>query len=358
MRPLSRLLCLITTVVVIAAAEQVEVFLPGGESVVGEVMAETEDTISVRRAMNGVVGTMTYQKRQIIKVVSVGDQYQEWLGKTPQTAEAQLDLARWCLGKELRAPARAHAEKALALDPRFTEARRLMAQLGFIQIDGKWTSRDDFLATRGLVEANGRIMTTEQAAGIDGVSKERAAAQLVARQGEGRLAQIDKELAFAKARVDLFAKERPIVQAKAQELETAQKALDAAKKRAVTADERAAAAARGGNQVQGNGKRGGGGNAAVAAQELAHKDYETAQASLRKAEIAAGSAKTRLAEMDRDIPGLHAKVAELGKVRPQALTDSDAAKAKLAEVEVRLQAAMAVIQMPTGLPPELVATAK
>jgi hypothetical protein len=69
-----------------------------------------------------------------------------------------LKIAEWCRERKLRDQAQQHFARILELDPSHEAAR---TGLGFRQKDGQWMTRDDVLASRGLVPYEGRFVTPQ-----------------------------------------------------------------------------------------------------------------------------------------------------------------------------------------------------
>jgi hypothetical protein len=73
-------------------------------------------------------------------------------------------MAEWCRERKLRDEARQHWERILELQPNHDEAR---AALGFRQNDGQWMTRDDVMASRGMVQYEGRFVTPQHVELLD-----------------------------------------------------------------------------------------------------------------------------------------------------------------------------------------------
>jgi hypothetical protein len=89
---------------------------------------------------------------------AVQAEYEKLARSSPDTVEAHLKMAEWCRERKLRADAQRHFERILELDPNHEAAR---AALGFRRQDGQWMTRDDVLASRGLVAYEGRFIAPQ-----------------------------------------------------------------------------------------------------------------------------------------------------------------------------------------------------
>ena len=67
-------------------------------------------------------------------------------------------MAQWCREHDLRDESDEHLERILQLEPDDAEARRL---LGYRQENGRWMSRDEVMASRGMVRYDGRYVTRQ-----------------------------------------------------------------------------------------------------------------------------------------------------------------------------------------------------
>lgn len=80
-------------------------------------------------------------------------EYRQRVAGTPQQAEDQFNLARWCQQSGLRAQARHHLQRTVRIDPTHDRAR---AALGYVSHDGKWVRLEDLQKSRGLVRIAGK----------------------------------------------------------------------------------------------------------------------------------------------------------------------------------------------------------
>lgn len=143
------------------------IVLRGGGQVRGKVTPDPNrpDRVSVLTERGKT--PLSFQKVQVIEVVAEPgplDEYLKQRDATPATAEAQVNLGRWCEGHKLPDLARLHYETALGLDPTFGPAHR---KVGHVLYSGRWLTADALREAQGLVRHKGKWITRDQKAGID-----------------------------------------------------------------------------------------------------------------------------------------------------------------------------------------------
>jgi hypothetical protein len=102
-------------------------------------------------------------------------EYADLARTSPDTIDAHWKLARWCRDHKLRTLSQQHLTRILELDPDHAEARNL---LGFRNKGGRWMTREDLMAARGMIKYEGRYVTRQHV-------------ELVERQKEIDLSQAD-----------------------------------------------------------------------------------------------------------------------------------------------------------------------
>ncbi len=108
--------------------------LKTGGQVEGRLVG-TEDGYYRIRTTVGVVRLPVAVVERVEPGPTVFDEYDRRLARAGDTADAQVELAEWCGGAGLKAEARQHYERALALDPNHVAARRA---LGFARVGHLW----------------------------------------------------------------------------------------------------------------------------------------------------------------------------------------------------------------------------
>ena len=140
-----------------------EIFqLKSGGQVVGVVVDRGKQGDYVVQDERGAIVTLS--RRQVRKVVAqdeVDVTYAKRSRTLPDTIEAHRELAAWCKEKRLSKQARHHLQRIVELDPN-DEAARL--SLGYQQHRGRWLTRDEIMAARGLRKYDGDFRTPQDIA--------------------------------------------------------------------------------------------------------------------------------------------------------------------------------------------------
>ncbi len=256
MRPQPLFLLLALMVVglqVLPASEQgngrVEVRLISGETVLGLLVGEDAQSVTVRRSMRSRSGTATadipYQRSEIDEVRDLNQAYQEKAAHAGTSLAAQLAVAHWCAERELNDLAATHAIAAMIIDQGNEDGRGLLGKLGYIQIGMKWVKEDDYLDSHGLARYLDKIYRSADKQRIVTVHASQVAAeallsdkqQLLDRTQAG-IALDQKSLAADKKKsddLDADIKDKTAKLTAAQKtVEDDQKKVDAANKAATT----------------------------------------------------------------------------------------------------------------------------
>ena len=100
-------------------------------------------------------GEVTFKVDLVEKFVPLSQnqkRYRQVVTNMPNTAAGNWKMADWCKKIGLRQERRFHAEETVRLDPDHTAARQF---LGYIRLEGEWTTRDAFNKKRGFVKHQG-----------------------------------------------------------------------------------------------------------------------------------------------------------------------------------------------------------
>jgi hypothetical protein len=123
-------------------------------------------------------GRLTIPRSEVARVHSASEldsEYQKLARSSPDSIEAHWKLAEWCRERKMRDSAQRHLARILELDPSHEAAR---TSLGFRQKDGQWMTRDEVMASRGMVLYEGRYVTPQHV-------------ELMERQKETKISQAD-----------------------------------------------------------------------------------------------------------------------------------------------------------------------
>ncbi|MEO0531117.1 MAG: HEAT repeat domain-containing protein [Planctomycetota bacterium] len=140
-----------------------EVVLDSGARLRGGV-ATNDETPRSQLAIESAYGKLVLPRDRVSRVINESPGEAEYRRRAPSvsdTVEAQMALAMWCRDNGVRDGMRRHLQRVLELAPDHAEARTL---LGFQQVDGRWMTRDDVLAARGLVRWQGEYRTRQEVA--------------------------------------------------------------------------------------------------------------------------------------------------------------------------------------------------
>lgn len=161
-----------------AAAPADELLLRNGNRIEGVV--ETDGDEFVIRDGASAMRIPRHEVREIVRKPTLEQRYENLRLVTPEdNLEEQLSLARWCRQNKLPKQARAHFEKAVALDPNNHEARR---GAGYQLYQGKWLTHDEAQRARGYELYKGKWLPKPEAERL------RAADELAAARDAARKA--------------------------------------------------------------------------------------------------------------------------------------------------------------------------
>lgn len=165
------------------------VTLEHGGSVRGTVVRDASLPRSVI-AVQSPWGAIQLDRGQVSRILPQSPAQAEYARRAPtvsDTADAQFALARWCRDNGLSDELKTHLRRVLLLDPDHEEARAL---LGYQRINGQWWTREELLASRGLVRHDGEFRTRQEIALLE----KRAERDRVAREWKDRLERWRRDL--------------------------------------------------------------------------------------------------------------------------------------------------------------------
>jgi tetratricopeptide (TPR) repeat protein len=135
--------------------------------------------------------TLHLPKDQVVEYTrqsSAIDEYRSLAPTVADNAAAQWKLAEWCRAQGLVEERMRHLTRVIELEPDHIAARRA---LGYVQLDGEWTTRADDLTAKGYQLYRGEWRTAQDIALIEARAKEK----LLAKQWLQRLKRWRGELA-------------------------------------------------------------------------------------------------------------------------------------------------------------------
>jgi len=134
-----------------------DVYLQGGGQITGEIVEQTEDSVTVDIGGGGTITAHMSNVVHIEKSISPLQEYRARAAKIPDgDAEAWRKLARWATGEALSSQAGKAYSQVVAILPDDQEANRA---LGRVQVDGRWVTEEESYLARGYVKFENEWMT-------------------------------------------------------------------------------------------------------------------------------------------------------------------------------------------------------
>lgn len=143
-----------------AVAQADAVLLKTGGELRGERLVTEKGANVVIRTLSGAEIVVTQDDVQsITKRRLVLEVYETRRQDTPDTVEAQWELAEWCKAEGLRPERERHLKRVVELEPDHKLAHQ---HLGHVFHEGEWTTRDEIMRRRGYVKYKGRYMLPQE----------------------------------------------------------------------------------------------------------------------------------------------------------------------------------------------------
>jgi hypothetical protein len=163
----------------ISSPAQADVFeFKNGGRVEGTLVATGDDDKSKYVIDLAVGGRVTLPRSQVARIDTISASEAEYLKlarSSADTVDAHMQMYEWCRERKLTAHMKEHLARVLELDPNHEKAR---IASGFKQQDGEWVTRDDVMASRGMVLYKGQYVTPQHV-------------ELLERQAEAKQTQAD-----------------------------------------------------------------------------------------------------------------------------------------------------------------------
>lgn len=318
-------LLLVTLLLRLTAAEQVELTLADGRVVRGVVVEVTADKLVIESRLPGRKGEMTVRQSVALAEIASRRTYVPPVADYPRlaamvgdTAAAQLGLAGWCRDNGLGEQAALHGKRCLEIDPTNERASQLMATLGLYQHEGAWVTEADYLAKSGKVLYQDKVVTPEEAAAMKtadaAVTEERKANQ-AANAVAAEVKRLERQLKTIDTQLAELEKQHATATAALAATKGATEAHDAAKKELTAAKDAADEERR----------------TKTTLSAATQKRTNDATAKLAKAKRAANTAEGEATTAAATLKRLETRRATLQTQRTQA--QADLAKAKPATAE-------------------------
>jgi PBS lyase HEAT-like repeat len=145
------------------------ILLRTGGEIRGELLSEAgssvtkskirRDTLTMRTISGATVSVGESEVESVVRRRLVVEDYETLRRATPDTAQAQWDLAEWCRQKSLGKERETHLRKVVELDPEHTAAHRA---LGHVRHQGQWASHEEIMISRGFVKYKGKFLLPQE----------------------------------------------------------------------------------------------------------------------------------------------------------------------------------------------------
>lgn len=166
----------VSAVVPLAGLADVVKLKSGGEirGVLVEDDAEAGDdqTLTVETLSGGRLTVLQSDVQFVTRRPRNVEEYEVKAKTTPDTVDAQWDLAEWCRLNRLEEQRQVHLQRIVEIDYDHADARRALGQRKF---EGDWLTREQIMAERGLVEHKGKWLTPQEVELIEKTEAEREA---------------------------------------------------------------------------------------------------------------------------------------------------------------------------------------
>jgi hypothetical protein len=166
-----------------------EVYLRGGGRLTGEIVEQTQDSVTVD--IGG--GTLTAPMSSVVRIeegVSPLQEYRNRAANIPDgDAEAWRELARWAQNRTLSSQAWEAYSQVVAILPDDQEANEA---LGRVLVDGRWVSEEEAYRSQGYVEFEGSWMTPDERQAI--VEERRAHEEAHRQANEAQIRAIQADI--------------------------------------------------------------------------------------------------------------------------------------------------------------------
>ncbi len=172
-----------------------DVYLRGGGRITGEIIEQTEDSVSVDIGGGSLTVRMSSVER-IEKSVSPMQEYRARAAEIPAgDTEAWRELARWATSNALGSQVADAYSHVVAILPNDEEANRA---LGRVRLDGRWVSEEESYKARGYIEFEGEWMTPAERQAI--LAERQARDNEYRQANEARIQEIEAEQKAQKER--------------------------------------------------------------------------------------------------------------------------------------------------------------
>ncbi len=172
-----------------------DVYLRGGGRITGEIIEQTDESISVD--IGG--GSLTVKMSSVVRIEKGTSPMQEYRARAAEIpagdAEAWRELAQWATGNALGSQVQDAYSHVVAILPDDEEANRA---LGRVRLDGRWVSEEESYIAQGYIEFEGEWMTPAERQSI--LAERQARDEEYRQVNEARIQSIEAEQKAEKER--------------------------------------------------------------------------------------------------------------------------------------------------------------
>lgn len=181
-----------------------EIFTRSGGHVVGEIVERGATSVTVDIGIGRVELPLSYIDRIVPGHAPLTVYRQRAQTLAAGDVAGWLELGRWAGENDLPAQAEEAFSRVVARDPGNAAAQQA---LGHVEVDGRWMTREESYAARGLVQFEGSWVSPEERAALlaeraRAAQRARAEAEMQAalRESEARVREAEAQARMAEAR--------------------------------------------------------------------------------------------------------------------------------------------------------------
>jgi hypothetical protein len=153
--------CAVSLLFALPARADIFQLADGGEIAGTLVERGADDEYVVQTKLGGRITLAEKQVKDVVRQNPQRTEYESRSRALPDTVAAHRAMAAWCKEHQLPELADHHLKRILELDPQDEQAR---TSLGYQQHQGRWFTRDDIMAARGMRFYDGAYRTEQDIA--------------------------------------------------------------------------------------------------------------------------------------------------------------------------------------------------
>jgi hypothetical protein len=170
------------------------VYLKGGGQITGEIVEQTETTVTVDVGGGGTMSARMSSVVRIEKATSPLQEYRKRAASIPAgDAEAWRELAQWAKGRSLSSQAAKAYTQVVATLPDDPEANQA---LGRVRLNGKWVTEEESYRAQGYILFEGEWMTPGERQSI--IASRQAREQANQQANDAKIKEIEDQQAAEK----------------------------------------------------------------------------------------------------------------------------------------------------------------